>query len=381
MSGATMKKDEMERLISLLDTPPPAVQPSAPDKKPSAYDTHIQLQESAIRLLAGAGATAAAPSIMRLLSSPEASLREAAINGLIAIGDRSIVPALITSLSSQDPVSRESAARVLGGLGDPRATAPLMNTLSNDTEQTVRAAAAKALGTTGSTNLIQPLTIALEHDSSPLVRSAAARALVAIRNLNPNASVLQPLINGLIDPNADVRTNVIDALGDLRNLDRAEKLRIGQMLGQVVAGDSDRFVRSRALGLLGATAMQTNDRGMMALIGQALQSNSDPMIRRSASMTLSSIGGPAALSEVIRALPNNDPSVRALAAETLGRMGDMRAMQALQTAQRTETNQTVRSAIDAAIEAINRANGRAQALPADGRQQAGHGGDSPRLTA
>ncbi len=385
MAGAPMKKDEMEQLIQILITPPPAIPPASPGKNISSYtaafNAHIASQISAAGQLGNAGAVPAVPALTSLLANPDAQLRRAAADALISIGDRSMVPSLIASLSSSDATTRETAAYVLGGLREQSAVAPLLGLLSTDTEETVRASAARALGSIGGANVLQPLSIALGHDTSSAVRYSAARGLVDIRNSNQNAAVLQPLLNGLWDPDSNVRMVVIDALGDIRNLGRAEKIQVGQMLGRVVDTDPDRFVRSDALGLLGATALQTNDRGLISSVGRALQVDPDPAIKGSAAIILSTIGGPASISALLLCLPNTDPSVRTLAAQSLGRIGDMNAMAPLRAALSRETNASVQMAMQQAIDAINRANGIVQAPPPGGRQNTPPHEEAPRQLA
>ncbi|MCK6625571.1 MAG: HEAT repeat domain-containing protein [Anaerolineae bacterium] len=106
----------------------------------------------------------------------------------------------------------------------------------------VDAEAAEALGQLGDTRAVKPLIAALRGGDMQL-REAAVQALVKFKN-----TAVEPLINTLHDKDETVRSEVVDALGQLRDV-RAIKPLIDAL------GDKDWLVRDKAAETLGKLAV------------------------------------------------------------------------------------------------------------------------------
>jgi HEAT repeat protein len=190
--------------------------------------------------------------------------------------DPAAVSALIEALDAPESFIRSSASDALGETRDVRAVDPLISKMA-DSDSLVRWAAAKALGQIAEPRAT-PVLVGALNDKAVYVRSAAAKALGEIKD--PRA--VQPLMALMDEPSWDKKDDAINALA--------------QIGGPAV----EPWVKA-------------------ALYGP----DSD-----SAQKVLAKIGGPA-VPLLISALKNDDASVVAAAAPTLGEIGDTRAVEPL----------------------------------------------------
>lgn len=148
-----------------------------------------------------------------LLHDKDAWVRETAADALGKIGDSSAEPFLVATLRDEDSVVREAAARSLGSLSTVGmdATAGLVLRLS-DRDRSVRRTAAQALGMTEGTPVLRDALLGLLANPDVEIRRTAAHALSLIDA--PDPSVIQALVSGAQDTDADVRQWVVAALGE-----------------------------------------------------------------------------------------------------------------------------------------------------------------------
>ena len=164
--------------------------------------------------------------------------------------------------------------------------------------------AAEALGLLREPAAVPHLVAALTGDRYSGVRWKAAEALARI-----GEPAVDALIRALGDGDEDVRWKAAIALGEI-----GDPRAIAPLIDHL--HDEDRFVQSRAayaLGQFGAPALPP----LSAILGDG-----SPDTRRGAALALGKILDPAAVAPLIKALDDQDDSVRAAALEGLSAHGD-----------------------------------------------------------
>ena len=206
----------------------------------------------------------------------------------------------------QDP--RSEAALELAVLGKP-AVEPLIAALGHK-EPEVRCLAAWALGEIGEARAVAPL-LALLKDQERVVQVTAHSALIAI-----GVPAAEALIGRLKDTDKRVRVYAATALGEIRDRRAVEPL-IGALQ------DKDWEVRRQAAAALG----EIKDPQAVKPLVTTLPDN-DWRVRDFVQSALTEIGGPA-VEPLIASLRDESGLVRARAAETLGKIKDVRAAEPL----------------------------------------------------
>jgi HEAT repeat protein len=260
------------------------------------------------------------------------------------VKDPRAVEPLVAALKDGDKDVRNRAASALGQTKAPRAVEPLVARLKDD-QESVRVSAARSLGEIKGSQAVEPLIVTLK-DPSPEVRCSAAIALGEIKD----SRAIEPLITALKDQNTNVRRDAIKALAAFKHQ---------QALVPLIAAmkDDDWVVRRDAARALGDL---NNPQAIQSLIVALKDENL--MVQEAAEAALREVKnfGPtespitpkiekmistkeevskllserenaalAALSALLVALNDHDPSVRSQAAMDLGRKKDPRALEPL----------------------------------------------------
>ena len=237
---------------------------------------------------------------------------------------------LVLELGDDDPVVRRNAVVTLANADDPEVVGHLIRRTLFDDDQEVRQAAAESLFgiVIGQPDALERLVetaqfdedvtarltaldilLAGLNDRNAEVRKAAAGALGELGELGAIGFLVQ---TALFDANAEVRKAAAESLG---KLDSAGAVRL---LIETL-GDRDPAVRvlaAEALGNLGdLTAIDP-------LLRAALH-DEDANVRRAAALALGSLKHTRALNLIVDELTNDDPRVRAAAAEALGHLGEL----------------------------------------------------------
>lgn len=288
---------------------------------------------------------------MRLFAPPDVEKLEARrdVKGLLKVMAR-----------DRDAGRRGLAAWALGGLGDPRAVPALVEALG-DTDWNIRAVAAKALGQLADLRAVEPLIAAL-HDDTTGVWTAAVDSLAKLsdpRAAGPLVSLLgethdydwphyskhhsavmaallgigapcvDPLIGALADENAYARGEAARALGEIGDPRAAPAL-------VPLLHDKYPAVRLSAASALGR-------------LGWRPHGDEESVAYRIAKREWAKLGA-RALEPLIELLGDHDKDEREKAAQTLGRLGDARAVPALVPIlldQGESVHKTVAEALDA----------------------------------
>jgi HEAT repeat protein len=253
-------------------------------------------------------------------------VRKEATRALKYVGDQRAVPALIKSLEYEDWHSkfsvlstvRANAAESLGKLQSKEAVLPLIERLE-DSDAEVRWKAAEALGKIGDEEALEPLIYALS-DTDGDVRKHAARALGEL----DDEMAVDALIEALSDRDWPVRKNAATSLGRIGD-ERALKPLLNAL------NDDDIDVRRHAIGAL----VKMKSKAVKPLLKKLY--DPDWQTRAIAAESLGRIGNKKAVQPLIKALSDGrfrdeNRYVRGKAAEALGRIGDKSAVKYLEGA-------------------------------------------------
>jgi HEAT repeat protein len=269
----------------------------------------------------------AVPLLARLIVHPDDNVAVGAIEALGRIGGGAAVDALLEALGSGNFFRIFPAIDVLGRSGDPSVVTPLLGLLADPFYATE---AARALGRTGQEAAVPALVGLLQRGTDAMMRVAAV-ALVEIHEAQVQ------LFGG---------TRVVQTA--LRA--RAATEDLGRRLALCLPGADvgEKAALSRLLGWVGGPEAAT---GLLALL------DTESAVARVAASALIELGpeadGPMlqalreghsarrlvllplvarrslAVPDVVLCLEDRDPAVRALAADTLSRIGDPSAVGAL----------------------------------------------------
>ncbi|HJR77051.1 MAG TPA: HEAT repeat domain-containing protein [Nitrospiraceae bacterium] len=216
--------------------------------------------------------------LTRLLRDEDRAVRQAAIGALASIGEPA-VEALGHCLHDGSLQVQEAASEILAGIGDQRVFDPLVRALGS-TDWIVRMHAAKALGRMKEPGAV-PSLIPLLQDKVKAVREEAAGALAAI-----GTASIPSLVQALRHEEWLVRLHAVEALGKLRTPEAVEPLLF------------------------------------------ALFNDRDSAIREDIVRALGDIGDAGAVEFLFKVL--DEPGLRPLAVEALGKIRDSRAVPVLQ---------------------------------------------------
>ncbi len=320
--------DADEAVVRLAEDPNPAV----------VYD--------AAQVLGRRRSRRGVPVLSRLTLHADDNVAVAAIEALGRIGGGAAVDALLGALGSGNFFRIFPAIDVLGRSGDPSVVGPLLGLLSDPFYVTE---AARALGRTGQEAAVPSLVGLLVRGNDAVVRVAAV-ALVEVQE----AQVQRFGSGARVVPSA-LRT-------------RPELAEMGRRLAQCLAGAdaNEKAALSRLLGWVGGPEAAA---GLLRLL------DADPPVARAAAAALGELGAEAdpqilqamregdsarrlvllplvgrraaAVPDVVHCLEDRDGSVRALAADTLARIGDPTAVRPLFERLRDEDPRVVQAAVGA----------------------------------
>lgn len=243
-------------------------------------------------------------NLVRDIRSTDKDQVSAALSGLTAfVSDPRAFEAIVEVSGHADPELREEAIKILIAIGGDAVVEPLVVRL-RDSNDRVRSAAARGLGDLADIKDFKPFKDALSSRDA-FIRGVAARTLgkLAVKDAVPL------LINALTDSEKEIRKIVAKAL-----------YRLGEQRWQrMVSGDDADYQR------LGASG----DTRIIEPLLKALVSPF-PAIRNSVAAGLVQMKRPdVVVPALVAMLGDRNPIVRKTMIETLGKVGDKRAMEAL----------------------------------------------------
>jgi HEAT repeat protein len=285
----------------------------------------------------------------------------------------------ITALKDRDPSIRIRAIESLAGIADFRAVAPLIEAL-NDEDSSVRMKAVRALGEINDSRAIDPLSYTSVKDADTYVREGAWKVLQwsTIGGNKVDARSTGPIIGALADEDLDVRIRAAEALGQIKNVAAVDPLiaalndensdvrrysawALGEIndsrsidpLSYTSVKDADTYVREGAWKVLQWSTIGGNKvdaRSTGPIIGAL--ADEDPDVRIRAAEALGQIKNVAAVDPLIAALNDEDSDVRRYSAWALGEIGDVRAVDSLSYTSVEDADTYVREAAQKALEKL-----------------------------
>ncbi|HEX6764794.1 MAG TPA: HEAT repeat domain-containing protein, partial [Polyangiaceae bacterium] len=275
------------------------------------------------QVLGRRGSRASIPTLSSLARHANDNVAVTAIEALGRVGGPATVEPLLDAVKSRNFFRTFPAIAALGQTGDPRATEPLLELLD---DTTYVAEAAGAIARTGRLSTISPLARGLVRND-PVHTTSAARALFEIclrhadRTGNCDAAVAA--VRRAVPNGAEARLST--ALEDALPVDQVS---LACVLGWL--GDS-RAIR-RLIELLDAEpAVAEASLRALSSLGAEAELHVREAIRHGDSSRRARLlplvaSRRSALTELTLCLHDDDPAVRALACEALGRIGDPSAV-------------------------------------------------------
>jgi HEAT repeat protein len=272
-----------------------------------------------------------------------------------ALADLGAVKPLVDVFKNAPAIStKENAASGLMKLGDSLAVEPVLEMFKNtELPDRVRDLAGRVLGEIGNPDVVEPCTEILEADASRYVRDSAALVLGEVGYVN----ALEPLLDVLADRSEDWmhdqhRNRAALALGKLKD-PRA----IGPLLDSFLRKDGSRVSRDAIMAL----EMIGTEEAARALLA-AFEGASHDLINISSA--LSHLKHPQTVEPLIGILRHHSAAEKTkYAAETLGWIGDPRAIDVLVDTAKSDGSDDVRgAAIESVIKMRNHVTNYAELL-------------------
>jgi HEAT repeat protein len=284
----------------------------------------LHSEDADVRLLAAAalgeaGNARAREALQSALNDPDANVGSAAAEALGLLGDRRSVRPLMALLERGEFWTRAAAIVALGRLGDPRALQGLAAVIH---DPQLASAAAAAIGEIGDPGGLAILRKALEAEGEP--RGAALDAVARIFGHAP-----------LIEVPDWLRSAVARSEGELiaqfRSDPGAEVARLLAIAGTdaasdaLLAGAADPDLQATAAAALESLPVELRTTAVLRRLNDVPHG-----IRARLLGLLPPLDDPAAIDTVVEQLAADDPEARAAAAEVLGRSRVQLVMDALE---------------------------------------------------
>lgn len=320
------------------------LQDSDPQVVQAAYDAIVKYGQSAV------------PFLLEQLKNSDWLVRRSALEVLQSLKKYCPLEEILEQLNAPEWEIRESAARYLGGLRDDystiggerdnRANAALLNLMLKDPDREVKMAACKGLGNSGDMHAVEPLLLMLRQSEDEILQMAAAEGLALLGGMVSSALIRQ----SLQDHRPKVRALGAQILGHVRaesalaplmellhDEDKAVRLAAALALSQIQPEEAlwvllyhvflhEPEISPEAVIELG----QREDR-------RAIPYLLDEIVRVPAStwqdriiIALGELGDMETILPLAAYLRAEEPEIRTAAAQALGRIGHLLALDYLQ---------------------------------------------------
>jgi HEAT repeat protein len=319
-------RDSEGRIAAVVDALSAATADPVPLLTAMVDDADAAVLADIAQILGRRRSVAALPTVAALSRHQNDNVAVAAIEALGRIGGRAAVESLVDAVKSGNFFRVFPAIDVLGRSGDPRAVGPLTELLG---QPQYAAEAVRALGRTGDIAAVAPLTRYMAGASAAGVR-LGAEALsdlhqgyrdrfddagpveAAIKAGAGAAGISRHLSRALAEGDPTEQAAICFVLGVLQ--DPSTTAALTALL------DGPPLVAAAAAAALGGLAHQGNDHVLEDIRAGGA---------RHRKALLPHVSGVGAAANVVACLRDEDPDVRVLACEALGRMGAVGEVAAL----------------------------------------------------
>lgn len=354
------KRDNEARIAAVVDTLSISTGPVEKNLGALVNDADPAIVADVAQILGRRRSPTAVTTLVQLTKHTNDNVAVGAIEGLGRIGGRAAVEALIDIVGGRNFFRVFPAIDVLGRSGDPRSVGPLACLL---TDPTYLPEASRALGRLGERSAIAPLVELLSSSSDAVVRVAAASLWELRERFQEKSGGDVVEIDGLL--RGQMKKEMVRRLGRLLlQADSTEAVAICNLLG--VVGDAEAAPALTAA-LEADGPVTTSAAAALKKIGRDADSTMLVAIRDGASerrkILLPLVSRTSAAIEVAACLSDSDPDIRALACDTLARLGNADVVDRLFPLLEDENLRVVHSAT-AAIQALGTRETRELAMKA-----------------
>ena len=354
------QRDNEARLAAAVDALVAASGSVEPSVLQLTGDPDPAVVADAVQILGRRRSEDSIPRLVALTKSDDDNVAVAAIEALGRIGGRAAVEALVEAIGSGSFFRVFPAIDVLGRSGDPRVVEPLAGLLSNPSYVFE---ATRALGRAGERAGVKPLLALLSSSSDAVVRLAAV-ALWELRERFSDksggaAEVIDELVRDHVGPGIVRRLTRV-----MGNTDAPEAVAVCNLLG--VTGSAEAApILATMLDAAGPTAACAA--AALKRIGREADGHLQQALREGTSarrkILLPVVTRSWAALDVAECSSDPDPEVRALACDTLARLGNTSVVPQLFALLDDGNSRVVHSAT-AAIQALGTREGRELAVAA-----------------
>lgn len=277
------------------------------------------------------------PPLVKLLKSKHPYVRQNAAWALGFCDDRDAAGYLQPLLKDKDAEVRREAVLALKRLSNTGSVPTLVEALRTETNQWVKYDIARTLGTFKNRSAVFALTEALAKEKDWYVKSACAEALGRLGSDKAINTLAKVLVTDAGENAAWARTKAAWALADIG------RKSIPALINAL--RDNEEVTRRRA----GWALVKIGTPSVNALIGSLHETSA--FTRERAAQTLGWIGDDRAVTALLWALKDKEPSVVSSAVWALGKIGSPKALPVLQTLA-VHKNEDIRENAAEAIERI-----------------------------
>jgi HEAT repeat protein len=257
--------------------------------------------------------------LLRLLGHPMATVRQSAVSALHSIGHPDMPALIVSRLSDPSPEVRETAVRVAGYFGYQRSLERLI-ALTADPVAAVRRMVVESLANYDDRTAWVTIATVATGDRDASVRAAAIRAC-----RDPRSREVDRVVEGsLEDPSLWVRYHGVHSLAARASQTNQVSAWLTTRLVERARSDSAPPVRIAAMEAIAALRI---DRGVTTLTVALNDPEAD--IASQAALSLGSFDTPASREALAAALGVANAQVRRAAIESLGRLRDNTAVEAI----------------------------------------------------
>ncbi|OHB44682.1 MAG: hypothetical protein A2094_01800 [Planctomycetes bacterium GWE2_41_14] len=303
-------------------------------------------------------------TLVKTMADDDSDKARNAASAMMVLPRRYTVIPLLKLLQNKHPQVKQITVWTLGFCGD-ESTAAYLHSLLNDKNVEVRRETVLALKRLGATQSAPILVETLRTEKDPEVKYDIARTL----GMPGNQSAVYALINALMkEKNWHVKSACIEALGRIGS-DKAMSILFNILITD--AGEDAAWARTKAAWALAAigeksiplltNALRDNEESTRRRAGWALIKIGNPSVkslisslreinkftRERVAQTLGWIGDERAVNSLLWALKDEEPSVVSAAAWALGRIGNPSALSELQSLVNNENIDIRENAIEA----------------------------------